>query len=306
MSTLTLTLTFVTLNSIAPITSATAAPQMITITGKITRSDGEPALPPTTVAAQEANGFCLRAIVDSTGSYSLIVPPTDELRIAIIVGLADYNRTSISQADVGFSNFIATFPAQSDMTLDFKLPKPINISLTVVDGQNKAVTNSKLVMVNTNQPHSIITTQDGNSWTGIQRWNQNATPLIGDKTGKYEVWYYPTDSFSGIIATTADGKIGTALPAFPLTKDLSFKMCLPINLSKSKKLPSDCSNTSPVQLKSSVKPSPVPSTLTLQNNQTDAAKIAKLTSQLATASKCLTSAKAIIAGKSKVPLPATC
>ena len=291
-----------------PITNAEAGPEMITISGKITRADGEPALPPTTVAAQEANGFSLRAIVDSNGNYSLTVPPTDKLRLAIIVGLADYNRTSVSQADVGFSNYISIISAQTDTTLDFKLPKPINISITVVDGKNQPVSNSKLVMVNTNQPHLILTTQDGNSWTGIQRWNQNAAPLIGDKTGKYSIWYYPTDSFSGIIATTSDGKIGTALPAFPLTNDVSFKMCLPINLSSSKKLPADCSTTSPVQLKSSIKASatPTPAPSLLQNSSADSFKIAKLTSQLAAVTKCLASAKSILAGTSKVPLPANC
>ena len=114
---------------------------------------------------------------------------------------------------------------------------PLNIS--VVDGQDRLVTTAVLSDNAFRSPLDPYTDSSGQTWTGTQKTGDEEG-FAYSKTGVFKVWLYPTQSYPGLSYNDkARSSLGKS-PSFDMLAAKTLKLCLPINMPSSGRLPEGC------------------------------------------------------------------
>ena len=230
--------------TIAPLTAFQAyGTNYVKVEGILTNYKGEHLAAPTYINARVQGQPAASVTVGKLGYYELFIQPSEKVELTIVVLQGPYNSATGPQEpfdDVVFSNWSTTLKVERDSVVNFQLPKPIKVKVSIVDAQDQPVPNSWMVESNGNPPHNPITDFSGLTWKGIQRWNGSTVRFIS-QTGQFTFYYYPTDSFDGVnygLSKTPSYFSG----AFPLLKETEIKICLPINFGASRTMPENCYN----------------------------------------------------------------
>jgi hypothetical protein len=214
------------------------ATNYVRFTGKLSNYAGEFLKPPTTVIV---NG--ISSPINSEGVYEIYFPSSEKAKLTFVVyqeGYGDTNEGVISTKieDVVFSNWSSEVSGNSDQVINFKLPKPINVNLTIQDAQGISIPNSWIIQADGNQAHNPYSDVEGRIWTGIQRWNGSITRWTSP-TGSFSFWMYSTENHRG-VTFGKDKNTTYSSPSFAIESSKSLKLCVPINFGSSRVLPSDC------------------------------------------------------------------
>ena len=230
--------------TIAPLTAFQAyGTNYVKVEGILTNYKGEHLAAPTYINARVQGQPAASVTVGKLGYYELFIQPSEKVELTIVVLQGPHNSATGPQEpfdDVVFSNWSTTLKVERDSVVNFQLPKPIKVKVSIVDAQDQPVPNSWMVESNGNPPHNPITDFSGLTWKGIQRWNGSVVRFIS-QTGQFTFYYYPTNSFDGVrygLTKTPSYFSGD----FPLLRDTEIKLCLPINFGANRTTPADCYN----------------------------------------------------------------
>lgn len=215
----------------------------VKVEGVLTNYKGEYLNAPTGISAVQQGRTIATTTVGKQGYYEIFITPADEIELVVLVLQGPYDSSTGPQDsfdDVVFSSWATTLKVERDSVVNFRLPKPVKVTVSIVDAQDQLVPNSWMVESNGNPPHNPITDFSGLTWKGIQRWNGSNVRFIS-QTGQFTFYYYPTNSFDGVrygLTKTPSYFSGD----FPLMRDTEIKLCLPINFGANRTTPADCYN----------------------------------------------------------------
>jgi hypothetical protein len=113
------------------------------------------------------------------------------------------------------------------------------LNISVVDGQHRLATTAVLKSNFYQAPRDPDTDSSGQTWTGIQKIG-NEEGLAYSETGVFKVWLYPTQSYPGLSYNDAARSSLGESPSFDMLAAKTLKLCLPINMPSSGRLPEGC------------------------------------------------------------------
>lgn len=214
----------------------------VKVSGVLTNYKGEFLKAPTGLILRSGGKTVATATLNERGYYEAFFPESEKVELTFLVLLDPESTYSPKPEldDVAFSSWKTTLPGIKDLVVNFKLPKPVKATISVVDAQDQLIPESWISQVNGNPPHNNFEDTNGYIWDGIQRWSGSSGRWIS-KTGVFTFYYYPTDKFDGVRF----GK--TELPSyfsgdFPLLSEKSIKLCVPVNFGATRTMPANCFN----------------------------------------------------------------
>jgi hypothetical protein len=206
---------------------AAAVDEFTTVTGTISPPTGFSLLSSSVMSG----GNTARA--DESGFYSITVPKN---RNALFI--IETNMSPNSQGGLAlFANWTRVVRLSSATVLNFQPPTPISISVIVVDGRDQPIPGAS-IRQSSNQRHDPYTDSSGQTWTGIQRFGSNGSAK--SETGTFDAWLYPVQEFLGVSYADASRSSNDRSPDFALLATKTLKLCLPVNLPSSGRMPEGC------------------------------------------------------------------
>jgi hypothetical protein len=152
-----------------------------------------------------------------------------------------------------FSNWMTTVRFSKDTSFDFQMPETLVLRLTFADASGNTLPVIGLEENNLNQSH-LGSSQGGLKWTGIQRIaSSNLGTGAVTRTSSLAAAVFPTNKHDGFAYRgMSDGGRGPETPqqysgTFSIDKDLSLKLCFPVNFGADLSMPKDCFPTASQQ-----------------------------------------------------------
>jgi hypothetical protein len=223
---------------------AASAETYVQFTGKISFASGVNDPGRTYVLVLGDNGLSISTQVRSDGTYQLIFPARNKVKVVLNYRGLLAGETSMEKRtsqDVDISNWQTEISAMQDRSLDFVFPKPFKLNVKVVDAQNNLIADSLIRPRSFDSKLVSIVNSTGNTWTGSQNWSDDSGGGLISKNGEFEIWNYPLSDFGGIeVQLRGTTYLVSRSVPFPLKGTTSVKYCLPINFGASRTLPTDC------------------------------------------------------------------
>ena len=210
---------------------AVAVDEFTTVTGTISPPTGFSLL---SGSVSLEGGHWVRA--DASGSYSITVPKNQDVSLTFGTNI----RSAVQGAEdlaASWNRGVVKFSAAT--VLDFQSPAPLPLNISVVDGQDRLVTTALLTGNAYQSPRDPYTDSSGQTWTGTQKFGSEDAYAFSE-TGVFKVWLYPTQSYPGLSYNDkARSSLGKS-PSFDMLAAKTLKLCLPINMPSSGRLPEGC------------------------------------------------------------------
>ena len=205
---------------------AAAVDEFTTVTGTISPPTGFSLLSSSVMS----EGNTARA--DESGFYSITVPKNRNALFIIETNISPNSQGGLAL----FASWTRVVRFSSATVLNFQPPTPISLSVIVVDGRDQPLPGAS-IRSSSNQRHDPYTDSSGQTWTG-QSFVRNLDAV--SKTGTFNLWFYPVQEFLGFVYADASRSSIDRSPDFALLATKTLKLCLPINLPSSGRLPEGC------------------------------------------------------------------
>jgi hypothetical protein len=209
----------------------------VKVTGKLINYLGEPLKSSTYVSV--STGATRKAVnINNDGTFEIAYPlESTKVTLTLTVFQEQYsNMCDGKQLNCGPSTNDVIFSIwqtqlnNKDQEINFQLPKPIKVNISLVDEQNNNLQNSWIVTGQS--PINTYVDKAGATWSGLGQNCNSGSCKISSTSGNYTLWVYPTDSYGSILIKINDLNEFSS-PKFKILMDNSFKFCVPMSFEKS-------------------------------------------------------------------------